>query len=162
MPREDAPCFAPRVSHRRRAESGCSSTSLHHIPATNPLKKQNFPSPAAEPGATLFLAQASAGIWRWPRGCEHPLRRQSRSRAHGGGHPRPARCGQLPVFHPPGRGGHPYPCGLNELPDFRLNEQAAGMMTKLPYCKKRPKFKMLWPNVAPSGKSANTPCIGFL
>lgn len=74
------------------------------------------------------------------------------------GSPAPAAAG----VSPPGGGWHPCPCGLNELPDFRLNEQAAGMMTKPPYCKKRPKFKMLWPNVAPSGIGANTPCIGFL
>lgn len=52
------------------------------------------------------------------------------------------------------------PALVKELPDFR--QEAGGMMTKLPYCKKRPKFKMLWPNVAPSGISANTPRIGFL
>lgn len=63
---------------------------------------------------------------------------------------------------PLGGGRYLCTCGLNELPDFRLNEQAAGMMTKPPYCKKWPKFKMLWPNVAPSRISANTPCIGFL
>lgn len=63
---------------------------------------------------------------------------------------------------PMGRGRHPCPHSFNERPDFRLNEQAAGVMTKPSYFKNRPKFKMLWTNVASSGISANIPCIGFL
>lgn len=62
----------------------------------------------------------------------------------------------------PGRGRNPCPRSLNELPDFRLNEQAAGTVTKPPYCKDWPKFKILWTNVASSGINANAPCIGFL
>jgi len=91
--------------------------------------------------------------------------------------PAPAPCGEAGAGHAevgthgqpgsgscrcftPGQGCQP--CRLNELSDFRLNEQAARTMTKPPCCKEQPKFKMLWPNVAPLGISANTPCISFL
>lgn len=62
-------------------------------------QQQNFASLAAEPGATLLLARASAGIWRCQRCSQRPLCRPSRSRAHRSEHPRTARLGELLVVH---------------------------------------------------------------
>lgn len=153
MPREDAPCFTARISHHRRAESGCSSVFLHHLPAPNPSKQLEFPFASGGRAGSCagFSTQMATLMQTSPALAKHERGTQRWA-------PTQTAAGVSPLDEDQ----HPCPYRLNELLDFRLNEQVTGMMTKPLYCKKWPKFMILWPNVAPSGINANTPCIVFL